>query len=174
MSRNINQIVIHCAASQNGKRLGDGKRKTAAGCIDVWHSARGFKRAASARAIFNPTLFAVGYHFVIDTDGTKETGRSLDEIGAHVAGHNTNSVGVCLVGTDRFTKAQWDALSSLIRGLQLKYPVASIVGHRDLSPDLNRDGKITPNEFTKICPGFTVAEWLASGMLPLRSNMWEG
>lgn len=174
MSRTIKQIVIHCAASQNGKRLGDGKRKTAAGCIDVWHSARGFKREPSVRATFNPQLFSIGYHFVIDCDGVKETGRSLDEAGAHVAGHNVNSIGICMVGTDRYTKAQWDALSSLIRALQLKYPTAAIKGHRDLSPDLNGDGTITPNEYLKTCPGFTVAEWLAGGMLPLRSALWEG
>lgn len=174
VSREIKQIVIHCAASPNGKQLGDGNRKTAAGCIDVWHAGRGFKRAEAARLAFNPTLFAIGYHFVIDADGTKETGRSLDEIGAHVAGHNANSIGICMVGTDQFTKAQWYALGSLVRALNLKYPTAAVVGHRDLSPDKNGDGTITPNEYLKICPGFNVADWQLSGMLPLRSALWEG
>jgi N-acetyl-anhydromuramyl-L-alanine amidase AmpD len=171
--RVIKQIVIHCAASLNGKRLGDGKRKTAAACIDVWHSARGFKREPSVRATFNPQLFAIGYHFVIDCDGTKETGRSLDEVGTHVQGHNANSIGICMVGTDQFTKAQWDALHSLVKALRLNYPAAKIVGHRDLSPDLNGDGKITSNEYTKLCPGFTVADWLAGGMQPVRAALLE-
>lgn len=174
MSRKITQIVIHCAASPNGKRLGDGKRKTAAGCIDVWHSARGFKREPSTRATFNPNLFAIGYHFVIDCDGSKETGRALDEIPSQARGHNAHAIGICMVGTDKFTKPQWDALGSLVRALQLKYPTAAVVGHRDLSPDLNGDGQITPNEYLKICPGFSVAEWLATGLLPLRSALWEG
>lgn len=174
MSRSIKKIVIHCSASQNGKRLGDGGRKTAAACIDVWHSARGFKRDSAAREAFNPTLFAIGYHYVIDCDGAKQTGRSLDEVGAHVAGHNTDSVGICMVGTDKFTQAQWQALGSLVRALQLKYPTAAIVGHRDLSPDLNGDGTITPNEYLKTCPGFTVAEWVATGFATLRSALVEG
>ncbi|WP_410499688.1 N-acetylmuramoyl-L-alanine amidase [Chitinibacter sp. S2-10] len=172
--RTTRKIVIHCSASQNGKRLGDGLRKTAAACIDIWHSARGFKRDKTAREAFNPMLFALGYHFVIDCDGLKQTGRALDEIGAHVAGHNADSIGICMVGTDKFTKAQWDALSSLVRALQSKHPAAQIVGHRDLSPDLNGDGTITPNEYLKTCPGFNVADWLASGMQPVRSALWEG
>jgi N-acetylmuramoyl-L-alanine amidase len=28
------------------------------------------------------------------------------------------------------------------------------MGHRDTSPDLNKDGKITPNEYIKSCPCF--------------------
>ncbi|WP_218565127.1 MULTISPECIES: hypothetical protein [unclassified Pseudomonas] len=41
-----------------------------------------------------------------------------------------------------------------------QYPAARILGHRDLSPDLNNDGKITPIEFIKACPSFDVATWL--------------
>jgi N-acetylmuramoyl-L-alanine amidase len=174
MSRTINQIVIHCSASMNGRRLGDGQRKTAAKMIDVWHSNRGFKRSAAARDAFNPLLFAIGYHWVIDCDGTLETGRSIDEIGAHVAGHNANSLGICMVGTDAFTPRQWEALHSLVKSLQQKYPAAKVVGHRDLSPDLNGDGKISPNEYSKTCPGFTVADWLTGGMQPLQSSVIGG
>lgn len=44
-----------------------------------------------------------------------------------------------------------------IEGLKMakkKYPKAVIQGHRDFSPDLNKDGKITPNEWIKLCPCF--------------------
>ena len=33
-------------------------------------------------------------------------------------------------------------------------PQATILGHRDLSPDRNGDGRITPDEWIKLCPCF--------------------
>jgi N-acetyl-anhydromuramyl-L-alanine amidase AmpD len=48
----------------------------------------------------------------------------------------------------------------LLDQLQSRYPKARILGHRDLSPDLNGDGKITPDEFIKACPSFDVSAWL--------------
>lgn len=173
MPRAINLIVIHCSASPNGKQLAK-NGKTAADVIDVWHSTRGFHRQPAAVAAFNPTLKSIGYHFVLDTDGSKSTGRGLDEIGAHVSGFNANSIGVCMVGTDQFTLLQWQALTSLIKALAAKYPAARIVGHRDLSPDKNHDGTIEPNEWLKTCPGFTVADWLKGGMKPLSGKIWGG
>lgn len=174
MPRSINLIVIHCAASPNGKQLAknDG-HQTAAGIIDVWHSTRGFRRQPAAVAQFNPNLKSIGYHFVLDCDGRKSTGRNLDEAGAHAKGHNANSIGICLAGTDRFTRAQWDALHSLVKALRAKYPAARVVGHRDLSPDLDGDGTVEPAEWLKTCPGFNVADWLAGGMKPLAGHIQE-
>ncbi|RMC99581.1 N-acetylmuramoyl-L-alanine amidase [Aquitalea palustris] len=170
MSRTINLIVIHCAASPNGKVLGSAS-KSAAAVIDQWHAQRGFHRQPAAIAAYNPDLKAIGYHFVLDVDGSKSTGRALDEIGAHVAGHNANSIGICMVGTDQYSTAQWGALTSLVKSLLAKYPGVPVVGHRDRSPDLNGDGTIEPSEWTKTCPGFTVADWLAAGMKPQAKNV---
>ena len=75
--------------------------------IDRWHTDRGFRRGAEWLARQNGRLFSIGYHFVIYTSGTVATGRHLEEIGAHVAGSNARSIGICMVGTDRFTPAQW-------------------------------------------------------------------
>ncbi|WP_199052397.1 N-acetylmuramoyl-L-alanine amidase [Aquitalea sp. ASV15] len=169
MSRTINLIVIHCAASPNGKVLGSAS-KSAAAVIDQWHAQRGFHRQPAAIAAYNPDLKAIGYHFVLDVDGSKSTGRALDEVGAHVAGHNANSIGICMVGTDQYSTAQWGALTSLVKSLLAKYPGVPVVGHRDLSPDLNGDGTVEPSEWTKTCPGFTVADWLAAGMKPQAKN----
>jgi len=55
---------------------------------------------------------------------------------------------------DLFTPAQWESAKALINVLKRMYPYAQILGHRDLSPDRNHDGKITPDEFLKTCPGF--------------------
>lgn len=174
-ARDIDKIVIHCSASRNGVSLASmssdkGGPHSAAIVIDGWHALRGFKRGAAAMKDFNPQLRAIGYHFVIDTDGTLETARAISEIGAHVKNFNATSIGVCLVGTDCFTRNQWDALSGVIDMLHSRYMKARIVGHRDLSPDRNQDGKITPDEFTKICPGFDVADWLKNDHEPPKGH----
>ncbi|BFU65365.1 N-acetylmuramoyl-L-alanine amidase [Rodentibacter abscessus] len=165
----IHKIVIHCSATQNGKPLRS-STQTAAQVIDGWHAKRGFKRHPIRVKQFNPHLKHLGYHFVIDTDGTVETGRQEGEIGAHVKGHNAHSLGICLVGGitpnkrnhGEYTEKQWQALHRLLRQLEAKYPSADICGHRDLSPDLNGDGTITSNEWMKDCPCFDVWSWLDS------------
>ncbi|KAA2237254.1 N-acetylmuramoyl-L-alanine amidase [Salinarimonas soli] len=140
-------IVLHCSATRAGQAV------TAAQIRD-WHLARGFSD--------------IGYHRVIRRDGTVEAGRPLDAVGAHVAGHNARSVGVCLVGglddrtgapADTFTPAQWTALRALVGELVARYPGARVLGHRDLSPDLDGDGVVEPREWLKSCPCFDARAW---------------
>lgn len=158
--RPVSLIVIHCSATPNGRWYGPDH-------IDRWHEERGFRRSAAFRARQNPSLGAIGYHFLIGVNGALWTGRHLDEPGAHAIGVNQVSVGICLIGTNRFPGAQWDTLRDCVRALARRYllpeefaPVRSygrrdggICGHRDL--DQKRD-----------CPGFDVAAWLARGMAP--------
>ncbi|MBX8484977.1 N-acetylmuramoyl-L-alanine amidase [Pseudomonas cichorii] len=142
-------IVVHCSAT--GPNADIGVRE-----ITQWHIQRGFD--------------TVGYHYVIRRNGELETGRAESTIGAHVKGHNSNSIGVCLAGgvdaknkpENNFTPAQFATLETLLQQLQSRYPAARILGHRDLSPDRNGDGKITPDEFIKACPSFDTGEWWAS------------
>jgi hypothetical protein len=162
--RKIDTVVIHCSASPNGVTLAR-PGSTAAQVIDDWHRLRGFRRAAWALRM-RPHLGHIGYHHVIDTSGHCEDGREHGEVGAHAAGHNARSLGVCLVGTSRFTGAQWSELERLVCRLRGLFPRARLCGHRDLSPDLNADGRITPSEWTKTCPGFDVSAWLAGGCAP--------
>lgn len=185
MKRTIKNVIIHCAATPNGKAFN-------AADIDVMHGLvkpRPFNRSSQWIKAFNPQLKHIGYHFVILIDGTIETGRALEEIGAHVQGNNATSIGICMIGTDKFTRAQWDALRKLlielagtIKGkvvmtsdsaLEL-YRVMSInvKGHRDYSPDLNGNGKIERNEWVKICPGFDMATFIKGGMMPLGDSLW--
>lgn len=178
MPRLIKLIVIHCSASPNGESLFDGRLEagnliTPVQRIDAWHKARGFKRDPQWRRAFNPGLRAIGYHFVIYTNGAISTGRAVDEIGAHVAGKNSISLGVCLVGTDKFTAEQWAGLKANIESLTKKYPEARVVGHRDLSPDKDGDGVVEPEEWTKVCPCFDVSAWLTGGMAPLAGHLLE-
>ncbi|AKO45047.1 N-acetylmuramoyl-L-alanine amidase [[Haemophilus] ducreyi] len=181
MSLPIFKIVVHCSATQNGKSLKQAD-KTSAQVLDGWHKQRGFKRTTSAIKAFNSHLTSLGYHFVIDIDGKIETGRQVGEIGAHVKGHNSNSVGICLIGGvtassknhAEYTKAQWQSLHKLLRELEAKHPNARICGHRDLSPDLNGDGSITPNEWVKDCPCFDVWSWLDSEQVVNVEHLFKG
>ena len=127
--RRIDEIIIHCTATIEGKNF---KAKD----IDKWHKQRGWK--------------GIGYHYVIDLDGTIEKGRPESEIGAHTVGHNRYSIGVVYVGgldkngkpKDTRTEEQKEALLEILRQLLSKYPKATIHGH---------------NEFAKkACPCFDV------------------
>ena len=178
VARRIDLIVIHCSATANGVPISS-VQKNAAEVINDWHSARGFKRSHITSTSFNPHLQSIGYHYVIDLDGSIITGRSLDEVGAHAKGFNANSIGICLIGgreqVGKYTPAQWNSLAELTEALAKKFNIPlrppvrqaakiiqkGICGHRDLSPDLNNDGAITPNEWLKTCPGFSVYSWLS-------------
>ena len=171
MPRSITTIVIHCSATPSGQWLG-GKApgapgyRTAVQVIDAWHRERGFA--------------SIGYHYVVDLDGKIWKGRPEDQVGAHVAGHNANTLGICMVGgaerDGRFTPKQWASLATLVRDISTRLPLpltrGSICGHRDLSPDLNKDGKVQPSEWLKTCPGFAVDEWLMRGMIPEQRNLF--
>lgn len=195
VARPVNLIVVHCSATASGKPLrrgtpGQPGYLNCAQIIDAWHAERGFTRKAAARSLLNPTLASIGYHFVIDISGEVFTGRGVDEVGAHAAGFNTCSIGVCLVGgaerDGQFTPAQWKALASVVlwqahtQGLPLAVPrrngdlvAGGVCGHRDLSPDLNQDGAIAPTEWLKTCPGFDVAAWLANSLQPQAKNIFQ-
>ena len=142
-------LVVHCSATRPTQDIGVRD-------ITQWHIQRGFD--------------TVGYHYVIRRNGEVERGRPENAVGAHVRGHNVNSIGICLAGgvdnagkpANNFTAAQLVALHQLLDELRKRYPDARVLGHRDLSPDRDGDGVISPNEFIKACPSFDVATWLAN------------
>ena len=139
--RTITDIVIHCTATRAWQDY-------SADDIRRMHKARGWAD--------------IGYHYVVRLDGTIEPGRDVDKIGAHVSGHNANSIGVVYVGgldnqgkaKDTRTENQKNALLNLLLDLRQLYPNARISGHRDFSPDLNGNGTIEPCEWIKECPCF--------------------
>lgn len=166
MARPISTIVIHCSASPNGRRV-------TAEDIDSWHKARGFRRDRAALPKCEPNLKHIGYHYVIYHDGRVRAGRDESEVGAHVQGHNLHSIGICMVGTDRYSDAQWFSLATLIPRVHARYPDAAIKGHRDLSPDKDGDGVVEKHEWLKTCPGFDVVRWLANDMKPQAEHRLE-
>ena len=148
--RVVDTIVIHCSAT----------RKDVNYTFDMCtrdHKARGFRKC--------------GYHFYITKDGKIHIGRLLSEVGAHAGkDFNRTSIGICYEGgikaggnpanpkdaADTRTTQQKDAILKCIAE-SIKYSegsIKSIVGHRDLSPDLNGNGIIEPKEWIKSCPCF--------------------
>jgi N-acetyl-anhydromuramyl-L-alanine amidase AmpD len=58
------------------------------------------------------------------------------------------------LSAQRRMKKQVLAMHSLVRDLWRRYPEARVVGHRDLSPDIDKNGKIERWEWIKKCPCF--------------------
>ena len=75
--REITKIIIHCADTPASMDIGVEE-------ICPWHLERHFSD--------------VGYHHIIRRDGIDDRGRPHEQTGAHVAAHNANSIGVCMVG----------------------------------------------------------------------------
>lgn len=180
-ARNIRLLVIHCSASPNDRTLFAGKFGTPGWRdpvheIDGWHKAREFQRDTYWRGRQNSTLEAIGYHFVIARNGALFTGRHEDEPGAHVSGWNAASLGLCLVGTDRFTDLQWLQLAQTVSGLckRLGIPAAPAeLAVRDGKRFVLRPGVCGHNEIpgvAKTCPGFDVSAWLLNDMKPFQEQ----
>lgn len=145
--RTITQyIAVHCSATQPDEDIGEDE-------IRRWHKAKEWSD--------------IGYNIVIRRSGQVEVGRPLDYPGAHVAGFNSRSLGICLVGgidhlgapENNFTPEQMASLEETIRWLDLVYPDTIVQGHRDFSPDLDGDGVISEEEWLKECPCFDVRAW---------------
>lgn len=130
--REINEIIIHCAATPEDKHF-------TVEDIDKWHKDRGFK--------------SIGYHYVIYLNGAIHKGREEKEIGAHCVKHNKNSIGICYIGgvdsdgktpKDTRTELQKESLLYLLKDLKKRYPEAVICGHNNFAK--------------KACPSFNVNE----------------
>ena len=145
--RKIDEIIIHCSDSPEG-------RNDKAEDIRRWHKQRGFND--------------IGYHYVIDLDGTIEQGRPIEQAGAHCTGHNRNSIGICYIGgaywrdgvnakgkpikgkdgkavlipKDTRTLLQRIAMKELVAQLLGMFPEATVHGHREFA--------------NKACPCFDV------------------
>lgn len=105
----------------------------------------------------------IGYHFYITTDGKLHKCRPLNRNGAHVKGHNTDNVGICLEGglnndtgkpDDTYNYHQMETLKALIKQLKTTFKITNktIQGHRDWYGDRS--------DWLKMCPCFDVRKWL--------------
>ena len=141
--REITEIVIHCTDTRP-KWWAERTPAEKVAEVRRWHvEDRGWSD--------------IGYHFLIDRDGTVVEGRPVERTGAHVQGHNTGTIGVSLFGghggaatddfLDNFTEDQERALQGLISKLRGEHPsITKISGHNQYA--------------NKACPCFSVPAWL--------------
>lgn len=142
--RQIKFIVLHCTAGPQNQTVAS---------IRNWWRSQGWTKP--------------GYHRLIAADGTIHELAPYAEITNGVAGYNANSIHISYIGgmvagrpADNRTPAQREAMRTLVEEAANLFPNAIILGHRDFSPDKNRDGEITPDEWMKSCPAFSVKAWL--------------
>lgn len=126
----ITIIVVHCSDSDNPAH-------DDISVIREWHMERGWED--------------VGYHYLIQKSGKIQIGRSLYTVGAHVNGHNFESIGICLSGKKDFTEEQFKTaariIDSLYTGIPNLKPKYGVLPHRFL------DSK-------KTCPNFEMSRIL--------------
>lgn len=130
--RDINRIVLHCSATVEGKEY-------SVDTIRKWHTNKGWSD--------------IGYHYVIQLDGTISQGRPINKQGAHVRGHNKDTIGICYIGgvdadikpKDTMTPEQNSAFRMLVRSIRILFGEdITIHGHNEFS--------------SKACPSFKVKE----------------
>ena len=159
--RAITRIFVHCTASwQNNTTVESLKNE---------FQNKGWKNH--------------GYHWVIFPDG--KVVQMLDEakVANGVKGYNDHSIHVAWVGgiqyhqywdgrfldklctdkskldsCDNRTPEQKLALFDLLVKIKLRYKDAMILGHRDISPDLNHNGVVDAWERIKDCPCYDAME----------------
>lgn len=147
--RTINRIFVHCTASWQNTTTVESLYKE--------FRDKGWR---------NP-----GYHWVIFPNGKIVQMLPEEQVANGVKDYNKHSIHVAWVGgiewkmengkpvnkvisVDNRTKHQKLALFDLLTKLKLRYRNAQIMGHRDISPDLNHNGVVDPWERIKDCPCF--------------------
>jgi len=139
----VTEVVLHTSATPAGWWIGKTVHQMVDE-IDHWHKGNGWR--------------GIGYHRVFAPDGSIGIGRSIYDIGAHVAGHNRGTIGICMVPTawvdrigkpeDFYTDVQIEAVRAYIRELAGLTAISKVSGHNDYA--------------NKLCPGFKVQteDWL--------------
>lgn len=134
--RKLTRIILHCTATPEGRHVD-------VATIREWHRKRGWSD--------------IGYHYVIYLDGSVHNGRPVEKVGAHVSGHNADTIGVVYVGgtdaagkaKDTMNDAQETAFVNLVASLRAKYGALTLHGHNEYA--------------AKACPSFNVKQkfqWL--------------
>lgn len=110
--RRVEKVFIHCSDS-------DYKIHDDIKVIREWHvKENGWKD--------------IGYHYFIKQDGQIQAGRDLEKIPAAQFGHNTGSIAICLAGKNKFYEAQYLALQTLCKIINLSYDKITFHGHCEI------------------------------------------
>ena len=136
--KRTNKIIVHCSGSSF-------ERDHSVEAITELHTGNTKEQMPWNMSYINKRGYdACSYHLIIDREGNiLTTDRDISAVGAHVRHHNNTSLGICLMGLDDFTQAQFDALIIAVDSICAMY-------------DLDYDDVYPHNYFdnTKRCPCF--------------------
>lgn len=141
--RHVDCVHIHCTANNNSAFFGQLLRDT------IYQVHRDFN------------FSDVGYHYLVDFEGTLIRGRPLEVIPASSRGNNTGALAICLHGlyVEDFTTKQFNTLRWLCYQIDKAYNGIRFRGHREMD--------------NKLCPVFDYQK-----VLNLNSNgfviSWDG
>ena len=132
-SRKISKIIVHCSDTPTGRDI-------RANDIEKWHEERREWGPGFTSGKY------IGYHWVICVDGVIEMGRPSFEAGVHCKGHNSDSIGICVVGRGVYNSDQTHSLYYILDemcrmfGLEAKH----VFGHCEFNelkecPMMNMD-----------------------------------
>lgn len=142
--RTINKLIVHCTATPEGEDY-------SIDAIDNSHKTCNFSYYIDPDT---KQKRYIGYHYIIQRNGTIVRCRPENVRGCHTSNHNYDSIGVCYIGgcpprtvkdwnkqgKDTRTKEQKASLLMLLKELKARYPKAEIYGHRNFA--------------AKACPSF--------------------
>ena len=123
--KDVKKLIIHCSASQDSLDIGARE-------IKILHMLdKKLKVEWNGKFVNGRGWSDIGYHYVIRRNGLVEKGRSLDIMGAHVRGHNSDSIGLCWIGLNDMTPKQLKSLKSTVKMLMIKYKlnIDDVFGH---------------------------------------------
>jgi len=143
----IEFLVVHCSASPSSSNYNTESIRRTHTVTNNWSR--------------------IGYHYIIERDGTIVNTLPETTKGIHVGagGINNRSLAVCLIGgvdpdstgrlraAHNFTTAQLESLRGLLDELEGRYPSARLRGHRDFN------NLYTNPANRKDCPSFNVQHW---------------
>ncbi|MBA3874371.1 MAG: N-acetylmuramoyl-L-alanine amidase [Anaerolineae bacterium] len=86
----------------------------------------------------------VGYHYCIDKNGIVYEGRNIHARGSSVAGYNTGTIGVCVMGNfeiDFPLEIQLTKLQQVVNWLTTTYTLTHLATHHEFNPESVCPGK---------------------------------
>jgi N-acetylmuramoyl-L-alanine amidase len=138
----VTEVILHCAAIKRGQF----DRMSAFQVFETvhrWHRERGWRNG-------------FGYHGLIMPSGEFYRGRPYEMIGAHCIERNRGSLGFLLIESEEITKENapgaFEDFYTPSQDYRLRAVLRSLPGIRKVSGH---------NEYaSKLCPGFSVPDWL--------------
>jgi hypothetical protein len=150
-----NKIIAHHFGGTDADPLADSSKQTAQD-VDKWHSQRWKGFTSKVFKNHQGKFYHVGYHFVIERDGTVVQCRDYYEEGAHTFGQNKSSIGIALAGNFDVTKPtvkQLNAFKKVFKEINQRFPKITekeIYPHRKFSSKTCYGTNLSDTFFTEL------------------------